>query len=238
MVERNAIVLPGGRYGPYAPLLTYAATAAERRGAHIHPVTWGGDGWDPNGPPPNAPKIPLADRMPWLHRQVTPVLDRLAAHRPAAHGVAADGPAADGPAADGPTADGSAADGSAVGGPTADGPSAVGRRPLLIGKSLGTLAAPLAAERGLPAVWLTPLLRVGPVVEALRRATAPMLLVGGTADHTHWDGALARTLSSHVLEIPDADHGLLVPGPLARSAAVLGQVAAAVEEFLDDVVWP
>src|SRR5262249_17739635 len=29
--------------------------------------------------------------------------------------------------------------------------------PVVIGKSLGTLAAPLAAGRGLPAVWLTPL---------------------------------------------------------------------------------
>jgi hypothetical protein len=31
---------------------------------------------------------------------------------------------------------------------------------------------------------------------------------------------------------------MYVPGPLAASAAVLGQVATAVEDFLDEVVWP
>src|SRR5690242_18861621 len=57
-----------------------------------------------------------------------------------------------------------------------------GVAPLLIGKSLGTHAAGLAAERDLPAVWLTPLLTHPPQVAALARATAPFLLVGGTAD--------------------------------------------------------
>jgi hypothetical protein len=52
-----------------------------------------------------------------------------------------------------------------------------------------------------------------------------------------WDGELARELSPHVLEVDGADHGMYVPGPLARSAAVLGEVATAVENFLDDVVW-
>ncbi|WP_249412391.1 hypothetical protein [Micromonospora endophytica] len=53
------------------------------------------------------------------------------------------------------------------------------RTDLLVGKSLGSLAAPLAADRGLAAVWLTPLLHQREVVEALRRATAPFVLVGG-----------------------------------------------------------
>lgn len=108
---------------------------------------------------------------------------------------------------------------------------------LLIGKSLGTLAASVAARDGLPAVWLTPLLATEWTVDALRRATAPFLLVGGTAD-PHWNGALARELTPHVLEVAGADHGMYVPGPLAASAAVLGRVATAVESFLDDEVWP
>ena len=41
-----------------------------------------------------------------------------------------------------------------------------------------------------------------------------------------------------MLEVPEADHGMYVPGRLAESAAVLGQVATAVEDFLDQVVWP
>ncbi|MEO3775771.1 alpha/beta hydrolase [Micromonospora sp. B11E3] len=102
---------------------------------------------------------------------------------------------------------------------------------LLVGKSLGSFAAPLAAEHGLRAVWLTPLVRRADVAEALSRASDPFLLVGGTADSL-WDGAGARRLTPHVLEIDEADHGLLVPGPLARSAEALGRVCTAVEEFV------
>ncbi|WP_188196774.1 alpha/beta hydrolase [Nonomuraea sp. SYSU D8015] len=108
--------------------------------------------------------------------------------------------------------------------------------PLLIGKSLGSYGASVAAERALPAVWLTPLLTMAPCREALRRATKPFLLVGGTAD-PFWDGAVARKLTPHVLEVTDADHGMKVPGPLQRSAEVLGQVLTTIERFLDDVVW-
>lgn len=109
--------------------------------------------------------------------------------------------------------------------------------PMVIGKSLGSLAAPLAASRGLPAVWLTPVLTDEPTLTALRQGTAPCLLVGGTADPV-WDGRLARSVTPHVLEVEGADHGMFVPGRLAASAAVLGRVATAVEDFLDDHVWP
>ena len=67
--------------------------------------------------------------------------------------------------------------------------------------------------------------------DALSRGTEPFLLVGGTADGL-WDGGAARRLTPYVLEVPEADHSLLVPGPLARSAEVLGRVCTAVEEFV------
>jgi hypothetical protein len=112
------------------------------------------------------------------------------------------------------------------------------RRPVLVGKSLGTYAAVLAAEHGLPGIWHTPLLTDRQCVAALRRATDPFLLIGGTAD-AWWDGQLARTLTPHVLEVAGADHGMIVVGePLARTAAVLGCVVTAVEDFLDQRVWP
>jgi len=114
---------------------------------------------------------------------------------------------------------------------------ALGGRPLLIAKSLGANAAALAAERSLPAVWLTPVLTMPWVSAALSRASAPFLLVGGTADQI-WDGALARRLSPHVLEVDGADHGMYVPGPLTDSIAVLGRVVVAVQEFLDAIDWP
>jgi pimeloyl-ACP methyl ester carboxylesterase len=114
--------------------------------------------------------------------------------------------------------------------------AATGAAPVVIGKSLGSLAAPVAADRGLAAVWFTPLLTDEPTMAALRRATGPCLLVGGTADR-FWDGQAARSLPADVVEIDGADHGMLVPGRLAASAAVLGQVITAVEDFLDRL-WP
>jgi hypothetical protein len=67
--------------------------------------------------------------------------------------------------------------------------------PLVIGKSLGSLAAPLVADRGLAAVWLTPLLTDEPTVAALRRAEGPCLLAGGTGDQ-FWDGQIARSVTA------------------------------------------
>lgn len=108
---------------------------------------------------------------------------------------------------------------------------------LLVAKSLGTNAAGVAAARGLPAVWLTPLLVMPWVVAAMEAASAPFLLVGGTADPA-WDGDVARRLTPHVLEVPEADHGMYVPGPLVDSVAVLAEVVTAVEGFLDAIDWP
>jgi len=100
--------------------------------------------------------------------------------------------------------------------------AATGAAPVIIGKSLGSLAAPVAADRGLAAVWFTPLLTDEPTVAALRRATGPCLLVGGTADR-FWDGPTARSLPGEVVEVDGADHGMFVPGRMATSAAVLGR---------------
>jgi hypothetical protein len=107
---------------------------------------------------------------------------------------------------------------------------------VVFGKSLGSMAAPVIAERGLPAVWFTPLLTDPAVVAALRSSAGPCLLAGGTAD-PYWDGAIARAVTPHVVEVDGADHLLFVPGGLAASAAVLGDVMTAVERFLDDVAW-
>jgi pimeloyl-ACP methyl ester carboxylesterase len=112
-----------------------------------------------------------------------------------------------------------------------------GAAPVIVGKSLGSLAAPLVADRGLAAVWFTPLLTDEPTVAALRRATRPFLLIGGTAD-PYWDGQTARSLTADVVEIDGADHAMVVPGRLTQSAAVLGEIITAVEDFLDYVIWP
>jgi hypothetical protein len=175
----DAVVVPGGRFGPAAGLLMYAGAVAERRGAAVHRHSWSQE--------PPGPFEPQVEG--WVYSEVSPLL------------------------------------------------GALGGRPLLIAKSLGTNAAGLAAERSLPAVWLTPVLTVPWVSAALARATAPFLLVGGTADE-FWNGALARRLGPHVLEVEGANHGMSVPGPLTDSVAVLGRVVVAMEEFLDAIDWP
>jgi predicted alpha/beta-hydrolase family hydrolase len=110
-----------------------------------------------------------------------------------------------------------------------------GTAPIIIAKSLGSLAAPLIADRGLPAVWFTPLLTDEPTVAALRGTTAPCLLIGGTAD-PFWNGQTARSIAAEIVEIEGADHAMIVPGRLAESAAALGRIITAVEDFLDHVI--
>ena len=110
--------------------------------------------------------------------------------------------------------------------------------PLLVGKSLGTAAAVLAAHHGLPAIWFTPLLQDYSIVQALRRATAPYLMVGGTDDPS-WNRSLARELPGQVCEIAGADTGMFLRGrPLVESAHALAEVVEAVETFIDTAVWP
>ena len=107
---------------------------------------------------------------------------------------------------------------------------------LVVAKSLGTRAASYAAERGLDAIWFTPLL-VDPVVaEAIAANAGRQLLVGGLADDL-WDPAIARELADDgcdVLEVPDADHAMGTPDAV-RTAEIHLEVARAVEAFLSQV---
>src|SRR5262245_37369984 len=107
--DRTAVVIPGRMYGPHAPLLFYAASAAQARGAKARSLHW--------TPPSDVDSTRAGE---WVRGQVAPVLDEV---------------------------------------------TATGAPPLVIAKSLGTYAATLAAERDLPAVWLTPLLREPEVVD-------------------------------------------------------------------------
>lgn len=116
----------------------------------------------------------------------------------------------------------------------------VGNRPetILAAKSITSLAAPLAARRGLRAIWLTPLLGEGgtsvsqAVADGLAAASAPFLLIGGTADPA-WDGTRARSFArGKALEIADADHALQVPGDPGRSLRTLHRVTSAISDFI------
>jgi hypothetical protein len=105
-------------------------------------------------------------------------------------------------------------------------------RRLLVTKSISSYAAPMAAEQGIPAIWLTPLLSHEPVAQGLAACTAPALLVGSTADDT-WDTATATSLAgAQVLELAGADHALQLAGDPLGSIELLRQVTAAIEEFV------
>lgn len=102
---------------------------------------------------------------------------------------------------------------------------------LLVGKSLGSFAASLAADRALAAAWLTPVLAVDHVARALHRATAPTLLIGGSADKL-WDRGVADSTGHQVLELPAADHGLELPDDVLGSVDLLRAAVARLDTFL------
>ena len=106
--------------------------------------------------------------------------------------------------------------------------------PVIIAKSLGTYAAALAAERELPAIWLTPLLHIESIAEAITRNPAPALLVGGTRDRS-WVPQVAASASKTIVTIDGGDHGLRPPGPLRAYADALGLVGTAMEQFLSEI---
>jgi hypothetical protein len=103
---------------------------------------------------------------------------------------------------------------------------------VVVGKSLTSAAAGLVAERGLPAVWLTPLLRHASVVEGLASARRPCLLIGGSADE-HWHfPAIPDNPLLEVLELDGVDHSLQAEGDLRASLDALRDVSLAISEFL------
>jgi hypothetical protein len=104
---------------------------------------------------------------------------------------------------------------------------------VVIGKSLGSAAAPLVAERRLAAVWLTPLLVRPDVLAALRAARAPALLVGSSADPTWSNGEQPRDDSIELLEFEGLDHSLQVEGDPVASFEVLRTVTERIGAFLE-----
>jgi pimeloyl-ACP methyl ester carboxylesterase len=103
---------------------------------------------------------------------------------------------------------------------------------VVIGKSLSSDAADIAADRGLPAIWLTPLLDREGILAALARTSRPTLLVGGTADPTWRPDALPDNVMLDRLQLDGLDHGLQLPGDPQASLNALRKVAKKVDRFL------
>jgi len=108
-------------------------------------------------------------------------------------------------------------------------------RVLVIGKSLASLLSGEVSDRGLPAVWLTPLLGESEVVDGLARARRPTLLASGDADPTWLTDALPANPELEVLALPGVDHGLQVAGDLGASLAALRRLSEAVARLAERV---
>lgn len=109
---------------------------------------------------------------------------------------------------------------------------------LVVGKSLGSLALPHAVQRGLPGIWLTPLLFEPSITAAATNLGAEHMLIGGTADRSSWDRDLARHSGAQLLEIPDADHTLQVTGNLDHTLGALERVVDAINAFAFEITQP
>lgn len=106
--------------------------------------------------------------------------------------------------------------------------------PLVVGKSIGSLALPLVAQRGWPAIWLTPLLNRPELLDALKIVTSKTLLVGGTADD-YWNSKVAVASGQQILEMPGADHGLEIPGNPLASVDLLSELVKTMKLFVESL---
>ncbi|GAB4086760.1 hypothetical protein GCM10028784_33900 [Myceligenerans cantabricum] len=104
---------------------------------------------------------------------------------------------------------------------------------IVLGKSLGTLALPVAARLALPGVWLTPLLTRDDAAD-VRTAVAGLrcdhLLIGGTADPT-WDHDLVSGLRADFVEVSGADHSLEIPDDWRKNSETVQDVTSEIEQF-------
>lgn len=102
----------------------------------------------------------------------------------------------------------------------------------VLAKSLGSLTAPVAAGAAYPSCWLTPLLHLPDVVGGMAANPASQLLVGGTGDE-RWVSSVAHSLPGEVLELPRADHSLVVTGGWRARQATASAHAAFIRAFAE-----
>ncbi len=106
-------------------------------------------------------------------------------------------------------------------------------RVLVVEKSLGTCGARFASRRGYDAIWLTPLLHLPEIVDAMSHNAGRQLLIGGTQDPA-WDLNTARTISEDVIPIEGADHAMF-SGDAIRTAEVHVDVTRAIVKWLESL---
>lgn len=106
-------------------------------------------------------------------------------------------------------------------------------RVMVVAKSLGTLAAPVAAARGYDAAWLTPLLTESDVAEPLLSYPAAQFVVIGASD-PYFSQDVLDALPGERLVVP-GDHILRVPGDAAAMVASHDRFVRAFDTWLTTV---
>lgn len=102
---------------------------------------------------------------------------------------------------------------------------------LVVGKSFGSYALPWAVDNGVPGVWLTPILTYLDLREALGRADAGHLAVGGDQDDM-WLPEDVAASRSELLTIVGADHALEIGTDWRACVAAQIEVHEAVDRHV------
>lgn len=109
-------------------------------------------------------------------------------------------------------------------------------RLILVGKSIGTLVMAFVLSQESPldiaaTIWLTPLLQIPFVKEAIQKTTAPAIVAGGTADST-FDPASVSSLEKlpniSLLRVESGNHSLEIPLDPGRSLIALSDLVEMV----------
>ena len=115
---------------------------------------------------------------------------------------------------------------------------------ILAGKSIGTLSMamvlPLVDMPEPPiTLWLTPLLRQAPLVEAALDCQAPSFYIVGSGDPTYLPAAMdlvQRRTAAKVFIAEGANHSLEIPGDPLKSLDILRRGMAELSAFLDQAL--
>ncbi len=117
------------------------------------------------------------------------------------------------------------------------------RNIVLAGKSIGTSVMATLLNRGFDAatayIWLTPLLRGEPVLNAVTSHT-PSLAVFGDADYAVKSVELAPIARAGVTMsiMPGGDHSMMIEGDVPQSIAALAHVMTDIDAWLDRHIPP
>lgn len=102
---------------------------------------------------------------------------------------------------------------------------------LVVGKSFGSYALPWAVDNGVPGVWLTPVLTYLDLREALGRADAGHLAVGGDRDDM-WLPDEVTAAGAELVTMVGADHSLEIGTDWRASVAAQIEVHEAVDRHV------